>query len=109
RDVDGLFVGRQADTVRAQHRMDELDDLRTVGERVIEPAVIAIPPSPFAEIGKVKSALAVEDQIVGRRQFVTAALAVENARLAGARIDALDGAALVILGRPGREKPALRI
>src|SRR5206468_2316192 len=36
-------------------------------------------------------------------------LAVENARLAAARIDALDVAALVILGRPRREKPALRI
>src|SRR5438128_2699581 len=89
--------------------MEELDDLRTVGERVIKPAVIAIPPSALAEIGKVKPALAVEDQVVRRRQLVAAALAVENARLAAARIDALDGAALVILGRPGREKPALRI
>ena len=40
--------------------MDELDDLRAVGERVIEPAVIAIPPPPFPEIGVIKPALAVE-------------------------------------------------
>src|SRR5881394_808716 len=38
-----------------------------------------------------------------------AALAVEDARLAGARIDALDVAALVILGRSGRQKPTLGI
>src|SRR6266404_3800712 len=71
--------------------------------------MVAVAPSPLAEIGEVEATLAVEDDVVGRRQFVAAALAVENARLAGARIDALDIAALVILRRPGREEPALGI
>src|SRR5206468_12497408 len=79
------------------------------GERVVKPAMVAVAPPPFAEIGEVKPALPVEHDIIRRRQFVTAALAVENTRLAGARIDPLDGAALVILRRPSREKPALRV
>src|SRR5262249_55568689 len=56
-----------------------------------------------------KTAMAIEDDIVRRRQFMPVALAVEDARLAGARIDALDPAALVILGGPRRQKTALSI
>src|SRR6516162_6451485 len=62
-DVDGLFIGRQADAVRAQHRVYQLDDLRAVGQGVIEPAMVAVAPPPFAEIGKVKPALAVENDV----------------------------------------------
>ena len=71
--------------------------------------MVAVARPPLAEIGEIKPALAVEDDVVRRRQFVPAALAVEDAGLAGARIDPLDIAALVILGRPGRQKPALGI
>ena len=71
--------------------------------------MVAITPSPFAQIGEVKATLAVKDQVVGRRQFVPTALAIEHPRLAGARIDPLDVAALVISGGPGREEPALRV
>src|SRR6516164_4297440 len=66
--------------------------------------MVAVAPAPFAEIGKIKPALAVEHDVVRRRQFVAAALTVEDTHFAGARIDPLDVAALVILRRPGREK-----
>src|SRR3984893_1751995 len=108
-DIDGLLVRRQADAVGGQHWMDELDYLRAVRKRVVKPAVVAVAPPSLSKIGEVKPTLAIEDDVVRRRQFVPAALAVENARLAGARIDPLDVAALVILRRPGREKPALSI
>src|SRR5262249_41995245 len=89
--------------------MDQLNDLRAVGERVVKPAMVAIATPPFAKVGEVEAAPTVEYQVVRRRQFVAVALAIENARLAAAWINALDISALVILGRPGREKPALRV
>src|SRR6516162_4337301 len=89
--------------------MHELDDLRAVGQGIIETAMVAVTSPSLAEISEVKAAVAVKDDVVRRRQFVTPALAVEDARLAGARIDPLNVAALVILSRPGREKPAFGI
>ena len=41
-DIDGLFVRRQADPVRGQHRIGQLDDLRAVRQRVIQPAIVAV-------------------------------------------------------------------
>src|SRR5580704_17464332 len=89
--------------------MYELDNLGAVGQRIVETAMVAVARPPLAEVGEVKPALAVEHDVVRRRQFVPAALAVENARFASSRIDPLDIAALVVLGRPGRQKPALGI
>ena len=71
--------------------------------------MVAVAPAPLAEIGEIKPALAVEDDVVWRRQFVAAALAIEDAHFTGARIDPLNVAALVILRRPGREKAACGI
>src|SRR3984893_8049429 len=51
RDVNRLLVRRQADPVRGQHWMDELDYLRTVGKRVIKPAVVAVAPPSLSKIG----------------------------------------------------------
>src|ERR1700740_2776789 len=73
------------------------------------PAMIAVAPTSLAEIGEIKPALAIEDDVVRRRQFVAAALAIEDTHFAGARIDPLDVAALVILRRPGSEQAALGI
>src|SRR5262249_34384309 len=71
--------------------------------------MIAVVCVALAEIGEIKAALAVEDDVVRRREFMPVALAVEGAGLAGARVDALDMAVLVILGWPGRQKPAFGI
>jgi len=64
--------------------------------------MVAVVRIALAEISEIKTALAVEDDVVRRREFMPVALAVEGARLAGARLDALDTAVLVILGGPGR-------
>src|SRR6202007_139919 len=76
---------------------------------VVEPAMIAVAAASLAEIGEIKPALAIKDDVVRRRQFVAVALAIEDAHLAGARIDPLNVAALVIPRRPGREKAACGI
>src|SRR6516164_3419486 len=71
--------------------------------------MVTVTRPALAEIGEIEATLAVEDDVVRRRQFVAAALAVEYAGLAGARVDPLDVPALVVLGRPGREKSAFGI
>src|SRR6516165_893740 len=71
--------------------------------------MVAVVRIALAEIGEIKAALAVEDDVVRRREFMPVALAVEGAHLAGTRVDALDIAVSVILGRSRRQKPAFGI
>src|SRR5205814_6536428 len=108
-DINGALIRRQPDAVRGQHRVGQLGDLGAVRQRVIEPAMVTLVRVPLAEIGEVEPALAVEHNVVRRRQFVAVAFAVENARLDRLRIDALDRAALVIGPGPGRQKARIRL
>jgi hypothetical protein len=71
--------------------------------------MVAVARPPLAEVGEIKAAMAVEDDVVRRRQFVPTTLAVENPRVRGARIDPLDIAALIILGRSRRKKSAFGV
>src|SRR5215471_1143850 len=108
-DIDRALVGRQPDAVRRQHRIHQLDDFRAVRQRVIEPTIVAMRRVPLTEIGEIEPALAVEHDVVRRRQFAAVELAVEHARLAGLQIDALDRAALVIGPGAGRQKARCRL
>ena len=108
-DIDGLFVRRQADPVRGQQRIDQLDDLRPVRQGIIQPAIVAVMREPLAEIGEIEPALPVEHDVVRRRQFVAVALGVERLGLAGFEVDALDRAVLVVRRRPGGQKARRRL
>ena len=50
-----------------QHRMRDLDDLRAVGLRVIDAAVVAVARAGLAEIGEVEAAAGVEHDVVRAR------------------------------------------
>src|ERR1700735_640578 len=63
----------------------------------------------LAEIGEIEAALLVEDEVVGRGQFVAARLGVERPGLAGLGVDALDRAAFVFGRLAGRQKARRRL
>ena len=108
-DVENLAVGRQATAVRAEERIGEANDLRAVGQRVIDAAMVAMTRIALAEIGEIEAALLVEHQIVGRAELVAVALDVESPRLAGLRVEPLDRPVLVVGMRPLSHRLALDV
>ena len=106
RDVERLLVGREADPVRGQHRMRDLDDMRPVGFRVIDGALVAVAMARLAEIGEIESAVAIKHDVVRPLELDVAAAIVEHAELAGLGVDALDAAAAIAFGRADRTQQA---
>ena len=108
-DIERLAVGRQADAVRRDQRVGDLDDARAVALGVIDAADIHVARPPLAEIGEVDAAVRVADQIVRPAQLVSATLAVEHVDRAGGEVDPLEPSAAVILGLDKRPAAALVI
>src|SRR5205823_14717212 len=98
RNVDRLLVRRQADAVGGQHAVHGFDDLLHAGFEIIERADIHLAGAALAEIGEPEAAVLVEHQVVRPPQRVLAASVDYGLDLAAMHVDALDRAALIVVG-----------
>ena len=97
RDIDRSAVRRQADAIRHDQGIGDLDDARAVGQRIIEPAIHPVAWVELAKIGEIEAAMPVEDDVVRPDEAVLAAMRVEDLALAGLQVETLDPAAGIAL------------
>src|SRR5262249_7352980 len=103
RDIDGGAVGRQADAVRREQGIGDLDDAGAVRQRVVEPAAHLKPWIALAMVGEVEAAMPVEDAVVGPDEAMSAAARIEYVPLARSGVEPLDPAARIPFRHAGAD------